>query len=187
MSFFSGGDIAGLIGGGLSFLGGRQQNDAASDEASNARWFDRANYQHRYRWQVEDMRAAGLNPVLAASQGAPGLPGAAVAQVPSNPLKDAVHSGLEAARLHAELKNMKETNSLIKAQAVASRADAALKSNSALVARNNARLTEPLANIADVTSDVSSKVSNFWDRFKRNPGRTEFPNPLKIYKRLRGN
>lgn len=42
------------------------------------------NYKHRYQWQVTDMMKAGLNPILAATQGAgsvAGSPQAAPSQI----------------------------------------------------------------------------------------------------------
>jgi len=40
----------------------------------SAEKFAERSYKHRYQWQMKDMRKAGLNPMLAFSQGAPNVP-----------------------------------------------------------------------------------------------------------------
>lgn len=70
--------LGALIGGSLLALGGIGKAalghyfDKSSAAQSNA--YNFYNYQHRYQWQVEDMRKAGLNPILAATQGAGAVP-----------------------------------------------------------------------------------------------------------------
>lgn len=55
----------GLIGGALS--------NSASRHAMNAQIAaNRYDYQHRYQWAMQDMQQAGLNPILAATQGIAG-------------------------------------------------------------------------------------------------------------------
>lgn len=55
----------GLIGGALS--------NSASRHAMQAQIAaNRYDYQHRYQWAMQDMQAAGLNPILAATQGIAG-------------------------------------------------------------------------------------------------------------------
>ena len=55
----------GLIGGALS--------NSASRHAMNAQIAaNRYDYQHRYQWAMQDMQNAGLNPILAATQGIAG-------------------------------------------------------------------------------------------------------------------
>lgn len=56
----------------LAMLGkqGLSAATAAHQSAAQRKW-DEYTYRHRYQWQVEDMIKAGLNPLLAATQGAP--------------------------------------------------------------------------------------------------------------------
>lgn len=57
--------VGGLLGGALS--------NSASRHAMNAQVSaNRYDYQHRYQWAMQDMQAAGLNPILAATQGIAG-------------------------------------------------------------------------------------------------------------------
>lgn len=57
--------VGGLIGGSLS--------NSASRHAMQAQIAaNRYDYQHRYQWAMQDMQAAGLNPILAATQGIAG-------------------------------------------------------------------------------------------------------------------
>lgn len=70
-----------LIGGGLSLAGtlassamrasGQRDANAANIAIAQAnREFQERSYKHRYQWQLEDMRKAGLNPMLSARLGA---------------------------------------------------------------------------------------------------------------------
>lgn len=75
-----------LIGGALavggkalgSFVDGSIGHYFDKKSASQANAYNVYNYQHRYQWQVEDMRRAGLNPILAATQGAGAVPATSV-------------------------------------------------------------------------------------------------------------
>lgn len=70
------GQLAGLSlgGGGLSFLGGKHlQNDAQS--------FSREMMRNRHQWEVADLKAAGLNPILSAGS-APSMGSSPMASSP---------------------------------------------------------------------------------------------------------
>lgn len=70
------------IGAGASLLGSKKQNEAAASAAANQMAFQRESAQNQYRWAMADMEAAGLNPMLAYSQGGTGtLSGATYAPV----------------------------------------------------------------------------------------------------------
>jgi hypothetical protein len=77
--------LSGLLGGGI---------DAAvsAKMAAQNRQFQERMTRHRYRYQMEDMKAAGLNPMLAFGQSPPAAPGGAM---PS--MQSPVTSGIQAA------------------------------------------------------------------------------------------
>ncbi|ALS03738.1 VP2 [Gokushovirus WZ-2015a] len=55
------------VAGGL--LGGALSNKANSASAAQANAYNVENYQHRYQWTMEDLKKAGLNPILAVTSG----------------------------------------------------------------------------------------------------------------------
>ena len=70
------GSIAGSV------LGSSVQNHYNSANAAQQNKWNVENYQHRYQWAAEDMRKAGLNPILAATNGIGGsISGASAASV----------------------------------------------------------------------------------------------------------
>lgn len=85
-----------LGGAGLNLFGGLLGQEFASDEASSARDFQMNMANTAYRRTVADMRAAGLNPMLAYHQGATSTPSAAMAGTPGNPFSG-VSSAMQAA------------------------------------------------------------------------------------------
>jgi DNA-binding phage protein len=71
MSFL--GDIAGaVIGAGSSIWGANQANSAAFEMQANSINAQRESMQNRHQWEVEDLRKAGLNPILSATNSAGG-------------------------------------------------------------------------------------------------------------------
>lgn len=63
-------------------IGGTAASAALSArQAKKQREFQKDMYQHRYQYQMDDMRKAGLNPILAYKQTPPGGPGGAMGQV----------------------------------------------------------------------------------------------------------
>lgn len=70
-----------LIGPALSFLGGERRNDSQAAQAEAANVFSAQQFASRYQTTTADMAAAGLNPMLAYSQGASGQPTGQQAQI----------------------------------------------------------------------------------------------------------
>lgn len=64
-----------------SAYGASVQNKANKKEAQKQRDFQERMYGSRYQMQVKDLYKAGLNPILAATQGAPGGPSGAKAEM----------------------------------------------------------------------------------------------------------
>lgn len=61
-----------ILGAASGLLGGVLQNSAAKSAASKQMAFQKETLQNQYQWGMEDMRKAGLNPILAYKQGGAG-------------------------------------------------------------------------------------------------------------------
>lgn len=105
------------IGAGASIAGQYFANKQARGAVNRQIAFQREAYQHRYQWQMDDMRRAGLNPILSYSQGPPAAP-AGASYTPQNIMRDvpqyvssavqAYRASNEAQRMKAETKNIQE-------------------------------------------------------------------------------
>lgn len=88
-----------LLSGALSWFGGEQQNRRQADAAEQAQGFSASQFASRYQTTVADMQKAGLNPMLAYSQGGGSPPSGVQANVPVNS-GAAAASGFQAQRLN---------------------------------------------------------------------------------------
>lgn len=125
------GIFSSIISAGASLFGGERANSARSKEASKNRAFQERMSNTSYQRSMEDMRKAGLNPMLAYQKGGATTPSGAVAQVQDS-ISPAVSSAMAARRLNQELDNMEadEANKL---------ADVKLKGEQAQAAKMAAR------------------------------------------------
>nr|DAT72810.1 MAG TPA: DNA pilot protein [Microviridae sp.] len=95
MSFL--GSAAGAFTGGISsIISGALSNSAARHAATVANQRNIYNYQHRYQWAMQDMQNAGLNPMLAATQGIGGSVNGASALSANYNLGEGVTAGMSA-------------------------------------------------------------------------------------------
>lgn len=102
MSWLS--DTLGSIAG--SVLGSSVQNHYNSANAAQANAWNVENYKHRYQWAVEDMRKAGLNPILAATNGIGGsIAGASAASVGMSDIGSTMNSARAASAAERQAKN----------------------------------------------------------------------------------
>lgn len=89
-----------------SVLGSAVQNHYNSANAAQANAWNVENYKHRYQWAVEDMRRAGLNPVLAATNGIGGsISGASAASVGMSDIGSTMNSAKAASAAERQAKN----------------------------------------------------------------------------------
>lgn len=121
-----------IIGGLLGLAGGLFQNSAQAAAAKEQMKFQERMDNTRYQRGMADMKAAGLNPILAYSQGGAGSPAGAQAQF-SN-------VGESVARAAEGVSHSAQTSALIKAQVENMDADTKLKLDQAKAAIESAKL-----------------------------------------------
>lgn len=103
MSWLS--DTLGSVAG--SVLGSAVQNHYNSANAAQANAWNVENYRHRYQWAVDDMRQAGLNPILAATNGIGGsIAGASAASVGMSDIGSTMNSAKAASAAERQAKNV---------------------------------------------------------------------------------
>jgi len=110
------------IAGGASLLGGMMSNKSNAKQAEIDREWQRENAQNAHQWQVEDMRKAGLNPILSATGGSGAkASGGSSLGTQSDAISPAVSSAIAARRNSQEMDNMKAAEKLTQQQEKTSR------------------------------------------------------------------
>ncbi|WNK13568.1 MAG: DNA pilot protein [Microvirus sp.] len=143
-----------IIGAGISgiasYFGGQSRNQAQAEQANSANEFSAKQFATRYQTTTADMQAAGLNPMLAYSQGGGSPPTGQQASV-----SDAISPAVESARSSYAVGNQAK---LIGAQVEATKASAEASSAQAAKTRAETELVNPLA-AADIDFKHSSAGS----------------------------
>lgn len=134
------GSVGGFVGG---LIGGNKRNKAAAKEAKRQRQWQEYMSNTQYQRAVADLKAAGLNPMLAYTQGGAGTPSGAMATV-----ENSVASGVSSAQAGGLLG---ATIDKLKADAEAARASGRNQDAQAITQSVLARKTE-----ADIPVSVGS-------------------------------
>lgn len=178
----------------LLFLGalfgvGGQMGMAAMQarEAAKNREFQERMFKHRYQYQVDDLRKAGLNVAMAYGQQPPGPPGGAQAQLPKLDIGGQLSGAADAAAKKKSLQVMEEQAKAYTAQATREHSQALLNAAQtqttaatarwqdaqAKVANANARILEPKAVGADKAAEAIGEGSTWWDKVRHGRGHGE--------------
>ncbi len=153
---------AAALTGGLSFLGGKSRNRAASAQAQRQMDFQERMSNTAHQREIADLRKAGLNPILSATGGrGASSPGGAQA-----PMQDIVTPGISSAlasrRLVQEIRNMKanELQAMATATAQVARADLSESQSSAIA---------PAAGVGQVFNAAFDRLKDLGSALQR-PG-----------------
>lgn len=182
--------LGGLIGGGLGWLaggpagaavgaqigGGFDTNQANAASASQAQDFSAQQYATRYQTQVADMKAAGLNPMLAYQQ-SPGSSPTGVTYTSVNPYANS-------AQAYSSTKNLDNAGNLMDAQAKHAEASAGqARSNEALANRTAEKVVQEVVNLKTDNERAKAVIDNLakegQNLLKQNWNLTEIGNQLR--------
>lgn len=101
----------------LTVKGGKKAREFAREQSARARQFTREVGRHKYQWAVRDLKAAGLNPILAATGGLSGGGGSApIASAGQNLEGGAVAAGAMGASAAQQYRRFGEELRLIQQQ-----------------------------------------------------------------------
>lgn len=164
MGFFSSlGKIAGVVAGvatgnPVAALGSLADLGSASDARSQAKRnveqanaFTKEQLQNRHQWEVMDLKAAGLNPILSAG-GVPSIGASPVADVVPNPTGSA-NSAMQIAAQKKQMEAIDSSIALNKASALKAAQDAATSADQAALIRQQAALTNQQTRQASANAD----------------------------------
>lgn len=187
-----------IVGDVLSYVGGRQANDANKDIAHNANVMSQANAREQMDFQermantthareVADLKNAGLNPILSANAGSPapgGASGGVSTATMENVFKGAGSSAREQAALNLAVKKQGKELELMDSQKRKTDVDAKVASAGipkAEMVNRAFKIVEPLLNKVEgfMKSNAPKKTNS-----GKNPSEYDMniPNPWKKQK-----
>ena len=180
--FLSGG-VGSLISAGLNFLGAKDTNDTSMQLSREQMTFQERMSSSAYQRAVADMQAAGLNPMLAYSQGGASTPGGAQPPKLENPMAHPVSGAQQAAatltaiqqveQQKAQTEQIRATTDKIRSETYDANLNSAIRYNDLLklheetrklytsgnLDESNAQLTEVLRRLCEL--DLSRDSATF--------------------------
>lgn len=96
-----------LIGGGLSIFGGERRNQAAGRAARRQMDFQERMSETAHQREIEDLKAAGLNPILSAGGAGASSPGGAMPVI-QDTITPAVNTAMQVSRTEADVSSIKQ-------------------------------------------------------------------------------
>jgi len=133
--------VGSAIGGIGSYMGQEAANQANAAQSQKQMDFQERMRSTSYQTAVDDMKKAGLNPMLAYQQGGAGNQAGAAAQMSSS-LGAGIHSTAEHLSKYQELRNKNVQETLINSQIDNTNAEAALKRATAITEAYKPGLTQ---------------------------------------------
>jgi len=156
-----------LVSGGLSAFGAYQQGEAAKSSAKKQMQFQKKMSNTSFQRGMEDLRKAGLNPILAAKVGGASTPQGAGYQVPNigEAFASGAHSAASVRQMFAgtdktreETKNVPKAGDLIQQQMRTAQAQAAaLNAQARNYNYNSAKLEAETLNL-DKTNEIMDQA-----------------------------
>lgn len=146
-----------LLGAGMSFLGGERANASNAKSATDQMAFQERMSGTAHQRQIQDLRAAGLNPILSASYGGSSTPTGA-SYVSRDSISPAVSNALQAATVKnqieatkASIKQMDALTNQSDTQADLNRAAAIKTAVETMTANSNAQAAAVNAKLAEAS------------------------------------
>lgn len=94
------------------FLGQHSQNKAQSSANAQMIAWERERAKNAHQWEVEDLRKAGLNPILSAGGSGANTSGVSIIPSSNSPLGAGLNNAIAGMTIQEQLKGLKEDNKL---------------------------------------------------------------------------
>jgi hypothetical protein len=151
---------------GGSLLSGYLNNQAAASRQDDAQGFSAQQFASRYQTTVKDMQAAGLNPMLAYTQGGGNAPTSSAASSAGygdlgQTMTQAKMASAQVANLAADTENKKAQAGLIEAQIAQTRASAGqLVSSTAVQDETVNKIKQEVVNLGTENDKAKAIINN---------------------------